>query len=249
MIVRPDESVLTVAWVVGFWWVLAGVMQLVAGIVEAEGRGFNIALGLLGIVAGGIILAQPEHRPHHARVDRGPRAAAAGRRSRSPPAWRSASCTRQGRCEAGRAGRGAARRPLVRGGLRQSPEDEARNEGEQVGEDVRRPVRRDLGRGGAAGARRPARRRAGHLGGRHADARERPGRDPARRRWPRRSRSPARRTRPPEAPPSRSARRPTRSAAATTRSRTSSGAGSKRATTASSRGVPAPPSRRITRAG
>ena len=43
----------------GFWWVLAGVMQLTTGIVVAEGRGANIALGALGIAAGTIILAQP----------------------------------------------------------------------------------------------------------------------------------------------------------------------------------------------
>jgi uncharacterized membrane protein HdeD (DUF308 family) len=41
------------------WWALVGVMQLIGGIVEAEGRALNIALGLVGIVAGGIILAQP----------------------------------------------------------------------------------------------------------------------------------------------------------------------------------------------
>jgi uncharacterized membrane protein HdeD (DUF308 family) len=59
VLVRPGESVLTIAWVLGFWWVLTGAMQFIGGIVEAEGRGWNIALGLLGIVAGGIILAQP----------------------------------------------------------------------------------------------------------------------------------------------------------------------------------------------
>ena len=60
VIVRPGESVLTIAWVVGFWWVIVGVMQLIGGIVEPAGRGWNIALGVLGIVAGGIILAWPE---------------------------------------------------------------------------------------------------------------------------------------------------------------------------------------------
>jgi len=51
--------VLTVVWVLGFWWTLSGVLQLVRGIAEAEGRGWNIAWGLLGIAAGVIILAQP----------------------------------------------------------------------------------------------------------------------------------------------------------------------------------------------
>jgi uncharacterized membrane protein HdeD (DUF308 family) len=60
LLVRPGESVLAIAWVLGFWWVLTGAMQLIAGIIDAEGRGWNIGLGLLGLVAGGIILAQPE---------------------------------------------------------------------------------------------------------------------------------------------------------------------------------------------
>ena len=59
MIVRPGESVVTLALVLGFWWTIAGVLQLVHGIAVAEGRGWNIGLGLLGIVAGIIILAQP----------------------------------------------------------------------------------------------------------------------------------------------------------------------------------------------
>ena len=58
-IVRPGASVVTLAWVVGFWWTIAGVLQLVHGIAVAEGRGWNIGLGLLGMVAGIIILAQP----------------------------------------------------------------------------------------------------------------------------------------------------------------------------------------------
>ncbi len=59
VLVRPGESVVAIAWVVGFWWVLAGIMQLIAGIVEPDGRVWNIALGALGIVAGGVILAWP----------------------------------------------------------------------------------------------------------------------------------------------------------------------------------------------
>lgn len=60
LIVRPGESVVTAAWVLGFWWVISGVIQLMSGIAEREQRGWNIALGLLGIVAGAVILAQPE---------------------------------------------------------------------------------------------------------------------------------------------------------------------------------------------
>jgi uncharacterized membrane protein HdeD (DUF308 family) len=60
LLVRPAESVLAVAWVIGFWWVLSGVVELTRGLVIPEGRAWNIGLGLVGIVAGTIILAQPE---------------------------------------------------------------------------------------------------------------------------------------------------------------------------------------------
>jgi uncharacterized membrane protein HdeD (DUF308 family) len=46
--------------VIGFWWVLSGVVELTRGFVIPEGRAWNIGLGTLGIVAGTIILAQPE---------------------------------------------------------------------------------------------------------------------------------------------------------------------------------------------
>jgi uncharacterized membrane protein HdeD (DUF308 family) len=59
LMVRPGESVLTFVWVLGFWWVVSGVLQLVGGIAEREGRIWNIVWGLLGIVAGSVILAQP----------------------------------------------------------------------------------------------------------------------------------------------------------------------------------------------
>jgi uncharacterized membrane protein HdeD (DUF308 family) len=59
VLVRPGESLVTVALVLGFWLVLVGALQLMSGIVESEGRVWNIALGLVGIVAGVIILAQP----------------------------------------------------------------------------------------------------------------------------------------------------------------------------------------------
>jgi uncharacterized membrane protein HdeD (DUF308 family) len=60
LLVRPGESVLTAAWVLGFWWVLSGILQLVTGIAVAERRVWNLLIGLLGIVAGTVILAQPE---------------------------------------------------------------------------------------------------------------------------------------------------------------------------------------------
>jgi uncharacterized membrane protein HdeD (DUF308 family) len=60
LLVRPGESVVTAALVLGFWWVLSGVMQLARGISTSEGRTWNVLLGILGLLAGIIILAQPE---------------------------------------------------------------------------------------------------------------------------------------------------------------------------------------------
>jgi uncharacterized membrane protein HdeD (DUF308 family) len=59
LLVRPGQSVLTAAWVLGFWWALSGVMQLARGIGEPEGRAWNILLGVLGLIAGIVILGQP----------------------------------------------------------------------------------------------------------------------------------------------------------------------------------------------
>jgi uncharacterized membrane protein HdeD (DUF308 family) len=58
--VRPGASVATAALVLGFWWALLGVLQLVHGIVDPVGRVWNIVWGGLGILAGIIILASPE---------------------------------------------------------------------------------------------------------------------------------------------------------------------------------------------
>ena len=60
LLVRPGESVVTAALVLGFWWVLSGVMQLARGISMSEGRTWNLVLGAIGLLAGIIILAQPE---------------------------------------------------------------------------------------------------------------------------------------------------------------------------------------------
>ena len=59
LLVRPGESVVTAALVLGFWFVLSGVMQLARGISTSEGRTWNVLLGILGLVAGTLILAQP----------------------------------------------------------------------------------------------------------------------------------------------------------------------------------------------
>jgi uncharacterized membrane protein HdeD (DUF308 family) len=59
LMVRPGESVLTIVWVLGFWWCVLGVMQLIRGIVDPGGRLWNLLWGVVGIAAGAILLAWP----------------------------------------------------------------------------------------------------------------------------------------------------------------------------------------------
>lgn len=59
LMVRPGESVLTIVWVLGFWWCVLGVMQLIRGITVADGRLWNLLWGVVGIAAGAILLAWP----------------------------------------------------------------------------------------------------------------------------------------------------------------------------------------------
>lgn len=59
LVVRPGASVVTVALVLGFWFLIAGCLQLARGIAVRESRAFNLGFGLLGIAAGVIVLAQP----------------------------------------------------------------------------------------------------------------------------------------------------------------------------------------------
>jgi uncharacterized membrane protein HdeD (DUF308 family) len=60
LLARPDQSVLTVAFVLAFWFVFIGILQLSQGFAHAENRVWNIVWGIIGVVAGAIILAQPE---------------------------------------------------------------------------------------------------------------------------------------------------------------------------------------------
>lgn len=60
LMVRPGASVAAVAWTLGFWWALSGILQIVHGIVERDGRVWNLVWGVIGAAAGIIILASPQ---------------------------------------------------------------------------------------------------------------------------------------------------------------------------------------------
>lgn len=59
LILRPGQSVLTLVLVIGIWWIVTGVLEVIQGIVTKEYRWTNIILGVIGAVAGVIILAWP----------------------------------------------------------------------------------------------------------------------------------------------------------------------------------------------
>jgi uncharacterized membrane protein HdeD (DUF308 family) len=59
LLFRPGASVLTAAWVLGFWFVVTGILQLVQGLSHHESRLWNLLFGLIGIAAGAIILGSP----------------------------------------------------------------------------------------------------------------------------------------------------------------------------------------------
>jgi uncharacterized membrane protein HdeD (DUF308 family) len=60
MIVRPGASVLVLVIVLGFWFVIVGVGDLVRGITQPGQRWVAIPLGLIGIAAGVIVLGDPD---------------------------------------------------------------------------------------------------------------------------------------------------------------------------------------------
>jgi uncharacterized membrane protein HdeD (DUF308 family) len=59
-IVRPGASVLALLLVVGFWFILTGVGDLLRGITESGWRWLSIVPGLIGIAAGIIVLSDPD---------------------------------------------------------------------------------------------------------------------------------------------------------------------------------------------
>ncbi|MGB8506023.1 HdeD family acid-resistance protein [Mycobacterium sp.] len=57
----PLQTVVVIALIVGAWWVIRGVLDIVEGAAGAAvNRGLNIALGVISVVAGAIVLLQPQ---------------------------------------------------------------------------------------------------------------------------------------------------------------------------------------------
>lgn len=59
LLFRPGASVITAAWVLGFWFAVSGILQFVQGLTNAEARLWNLLFGVIGTAAGVIILGSP----------------------------------------------------------------------------------------------------------------------------------------------------------------------------------------------
>ncbi|GAA2986550.1 HdeD family acid-resistance protein [Actinokineospora diospyrosa] len=57
----PSQTLALFAVLVGSWWLVGGVLAVVAALGDrgGEGRGWSVALGVLSAVAGGYVLLQP----------------------------------------------------------------------------------------------------------------------------------------------------------------------------------------------
>ncbi|WP_072687956.1 HdeD family acid-resistance protein [Rhodococcus marinonascens] len=61
MLRSPLQTVVIIALVVGAWWVFRGVLDIVEGASgSTTDRGLSIVLGVISVVAGAIVLLQPE---------------------------------------------------------------------------------------------------------------------------------------------------------------------------------------------
>ena len=58
-LVHPGTGVVAVLLATSFWFILTGIADLVGGMHRAEGRWLSILLGLIGIAAGVVIVANP----------------------------------------------------------------------------------------------------------------------------------------------------------------------------------------------
>lgn len=61
LVFKPDKSITFVAVLLGLYVIFFGLMELLSAfVIKGEGTGLRLAVGLLALVAGGIIVANPE---------------------------------------------------------------------------------------------------------------------------------------------------------------------------------------------
>ena len=60
LIKHPFDTLVVFTLIVGVWFVVAGIVRFVTAFSSPEGRGTNIVISLVDVVAGGVILAWPD---------------------------------------------------------------------------------------------------------------------------------------------------------------------------------------------
>ena len=60
LIKHPFNTLVVFAIIVGIWFVVGGIIRLVAGIAEPEGRGGNLLIAFIDLAAGIVILVWPD---------------------------------------------------------------------------------------------------------------------------------------------------------------------------------------------
>ena len=60
LIKKPFETLVVFTLIVGVWFVVAGIVRAVSAFASREGRGGNLLIALLDLVAGAVILAWPD---------------------------------------------------------------------------------------------------------------------------------------------------------------------------------------------
>ncbi len=58
----PMQTLLAITMILGVWWFAAGVVDIIGAIMSSgsAGRGWDIAMGIISVLAGGFLLVNPE---------------------------------------------------------------------------------------------------------------------------------------------------------------------------------------------
>ncbi len=60
LVKHPFHALAALVIIVGIWFVVSGVVRFIAAFGDSEGRGTNIAVGILDVVAGAVVLIWPD---------------------------------------------------------------------------------------------------------------------------------------------------------------------------------------------
>ena len=60
MVKHPFSALAVLVIIIGIWFIVAGVVRFIAAFTDRDGRGTNIVVGILDILAGIVVLAWPD---------------------------------------------------------------------------------------------------------------------------------------------------------------------------------------------